>query len=75
MVQQCCPCDVTLFLQSRRIVVREPNGILREATWEERDRVCQVETVTVPYTQSGTETAQCGVNHTLSLVPRLHNAV
>lgn len=35
----------TLFLQSRRIVVREPNGILREANWRERDRMCQVETV------------------------------
>ena len=62
-----CLCD-TLFLQSRRIVVREPNGILREATWEERDRVCQVETVSVPYTQSGTETTQWGMNHTHSVV-------
>jgi small subunit ribosomal protein S22 len=26
----------------RRIVVREPNGVLREANWEERDRLYQV---------------------------------
>ena len=60
----------TLFLQSRRIVVREPNGILREANWRERDRMCQVETVSVPYTQSGTETYTMGMNLTLSLVLR-----
>ena len=65
----------TLFLQSRRIVVRTPNGILREANWKERDRMCQVETVSVPYTQSGTETTQWGMNLTLSLVPGLHNGV
>ena len=28
--------------QSRRIVVRDCDGSLREATWEERDRMCQV---------------------------------
>lgn len=28
--------------QERFIVVREPNGILRKATWEERDRLVQV---------------------------------
>ncbi|KAL5471361.1 hypothetical protein EMCRGX_G029472 [Ephydatia muelleri] len=27
---------------SRRIVVREKNGNLREATWNERDRMCQI---------------------------------
>ena len=49
VVQACpSPCVMlqSLFLQSRRIVVRELNGILREATWEERDRMCQVENVT-----------------------------
>lgn len=30
------------FLQERFIVVREPNGTLRKATWEERDRLIQV---------------------------------
>lgn len=30
------------FLQERFIVVREPNGALRKATWEERDRLIQV---------------------------------
>lgn len=30
------------FQQERFIVVREPNGILRKATWEERDRLIQV---------------------------------
>ena len=29
-------------LQSREVVVREPTGVLREATWEERDRMMQV---------------------------------
>lgn len=28
--------------QLRSIVVREPDGVLRQATWEERDRMCQV---------------------------------
>ena len=27
--------------QSRRIVVRECDGVLREANWYERDRMCQ----------------------------------
>lgn len=39
------PVDVicALFnLQERFIVVREPDGILRKATWEERDRLIQV---------------------------------
>lgn len=31
-----------LFLQERFIVVREPSGTLRKATWEERDRLIQV---------------------------------
>lgn len=31
-----------LFLQERFIVVREPSGVLRKATWEERDRLIQV---------------------------------
>lgn len=34
-----------LFLpsfQERFIVVREPNGVLRKATWEERDRMIQI---------------------------------
>lgn len=31
-----------MFPQERFIVVREPNGILRKATWEERDRLIQV---------------------------------
>lgn len=29
-------------MQLRSIVVREPDGVLRQATWEERDRMCQV---------------------------------
>lgn len=38
---------VTLYMlcfspQERFIVVREPNGTLRKATWEERDRLVQV---------------------------------
>ena len=32
---------------NRRIVVREPSGDLREATWDERDRMCQVYGCTV----------------------------
>ena len=28
-----------IFLQNRRIVVRETNGVLREATWDERERM------------------------------------
>lgn len=28
--------------QERFIVVREPNGVLRKATWEERDRMIQI---------------------------------
>lgn len=31
-----------LFVQERFIVVREPDGTLRKATWEERDRFVQV---------------------------------
>lgn len=31
-----------LLLQERFIVVREPDGVLRKATWEERDRLIQV---------------------------------
>lgn len=37
--------DNALFLpsfQERFIVVREPNGVLRKATWEERDRMIQI---------------------------------
>ncbi|OCT81082.1 hypothetical protein XELAEV_18027895mg [Xenopus laevis] len=30
------------YQQERFIVVREPNGVLRKATWEERDRMIQV---------------------------------
>ena len=30
------------LLQEREVVVREPTGILREATWEERDHMMQV---------------------------------
>lgn len=63
MVQACpsaCVMLQSLFLQSRRIVVRELNGILREATWEERDRMCQVETCQY---------------HALGLVLRLHNDI
>lgn len=30
------------FPQERFIVVREPNGTLRKATWDERDRLIQV---------------------------------
>ncbi len=30
------------FPQERFIAVREPNGTLRKATWEERDRLIQV---------------------------------
>jgi hypothetical protein len=30
------------LLQDREVVVREPTGVLREATWEERDRMMQV---------------------------------
>lgn len=29
-------------MKLRSIVVREPDGVLRQATWEERDRMCQV---------------------------------
>lgn len=29
-------------MQERFIVVREPNGVLRKATWEERDRMIQI---------------------------------
>ena len=29
-------------MQLRSIVVREPDGVLRQSTWEERDRMCQV---------------------------------
>jgi len=31
-----------VWLQLRSIVVREPDGVLRDATWDERDRMCQV---------------------------------
>lgn len=36
--------DVWFFphFQERFIVVREPNGVLRKATWEERDRMIQI---------------------------------
>ena len=30
------------IVQHRYIVVREPDGILRQTTWEERDRMCQI---------------------------------
>lgn len=36
-------CPVHLFSnQDRHVVVREASGALREATWEERDRMMQV---------------------------------
>ena len=60
-----CVMLQSLFLQSRRIVVRELNGILREATWEERDRMCQVETCHSRLSQY----------HALGLVLRLHNDI
>lgn len=31
-----------ILFQLRSIVVREISGVLRQATWEERDRMCQV---------------------------------
>ena len=30
---------IFLFIQNRRVVVREPTGDLREAQWEERERM------------------------------------
>ena len=33
--------EVESLAQLRSIVVREPDGVLRQATWEERDRMCQ----------------------------------
>ena len=30
------------YPQNRSVVVREPSGVLRDATWEERDRMMQV---------------------------------
>lgn len=35
-------CFSFLTLKERFIVVREPDGTLRKATWEERDRLVQV---------------------------------
>ena len=32
----------TLCPQDRQVVVREPSGVLREGTWEERDRMMHV---------------------------------
>jgi len=30
------------FFQNRVIVARDPDGVLREASWEERQKMCQV---------------------------------
>lgn len=35
-------CSLLHFKQERFIVVREPNGVLRKASWDERDRLIQV---------------------------------
>lgn len=38
-----CISVYTIYLfQERFIVVREPNGTLRKASWEERDRLIQI---------------------------------
>lgn len=37
-----CRCFSVFTLKERFIVVREPDGTLRKATWEERDRLVQV---------------------------------
>ena len=28
--------------QKRKVVVRDPDGILREASWEEKQKMCQI---------------------------------
>ena len=50
--------DLTLQKSHREqsVVVREPDGTLRDATWDEWERMCQVATPPPPHTHTHTHT-------------------